>query len=176
MSKLTDEILNKYIDGELDSFELKNVQNELEKDDSALARLQALRMVDNSLRQMEVEQTSVNFTDKVMKAIAVTKSVVKPRINYFFISIISIFSVGVLAVLVAAFPSAENENGPSALTPYTDRFKELVDKNLTSLQGVFANPNVMLVISVFSLILLVAAYFTYEAHKNFTKKLNSISH
>lgn len=176
MSKLTDEILNKYIDGELDHFELKNAQNELEKDDNAIVRLQALRMVDNSLRQMEVEQTSVNFTDKVMKAIAATKSVVKPRINYFFISIVSIFSVGVLAVLVAVFRSSGNENGPSALTPYADRFKELVGKNLTSLQGIFADPNMMLVISVFSLILLITAYFTFEAHKNFTKKLDSISH
>lgn len=175
MSKLTDEILNKYIDGELDSFELKNVQNELEKDDAALARLKALRMVDSSLRQIEVEQTSVNFTDKVMKAIAVTKSVVKPKISYFFISIVSIFTVGVLAVLVAAFRFTEKGNSPSALVSYTDGFKELISKNLNSLQSILANPNVMLVISVFSLIILVAVYFTFEAHKNFTKKLNSIS-
>ena len=84
--------------------------------------------------------------------------------------------VGILVVLAAVFRSAENENGPSALTPYADRVKELVGKNLTSLQSIFANPNVILVISVFSLILLVTAYFTFEAHKNFTKKIDSISH
>ncbi|MBA4406480.1 hypothetical protein C0389_04325 [bacterium] len=176
MSKLTDEILNKYIDGELDSYELKNVQNELEKDGFALARLRALRMVDNSLRQIEVEQTSVNFTDKVMKAIALTKSAVKPKVNYFFISITSIFSIGVLAALIAAFRSEEKSSGPSAITPYAERLKDLMGKNLTALQHIFADPNVMLIISVFSLILLVGAYFTFEAHKNFTKKLNSISH
>ena len=176
MSKLTDEILNKYIDGELDTFELKDVQSELEKDDSVLARLKALRMVDNSLRQIEIEQTSATFTDKVMKALAVTKSVAKPKISFFYISVVSIFTVGVLAVLIAAFRTAQNENGPSALTSYADKFNELVGKNLISLKSIFANPNVMLVISVFSLILLVSAYFTFEAHKNFTKKLNSISH
>ena len=90
MSKITDEILNKHIDGELDHFELKNDKMNWKKDDDAIVR-PALRMVDNSLRKMEVEQTSVNFTDKVMKAIAATKSVVKPRINYFFVSIISFF-------------------------------------------------------------------------------------
>lgn len=176
MSKLTDEILNKYIDGELDTYELADVQRELEKDDSALARLKALRMVDNSLRQIEIEQTSATFTDKVMMALAVTKSVVKPKISYFFITIVSIFTAGVLAVLVAAFRTTQSQNEPSTVTPYADKLKEIVSKNLNSLQTVYANPSVMLVVSVFSLILLVAAYFTFEAHKNFTKKLNSISH
>lgn len=175
MSKLTDENLNKYIDGELNYFELKNVQNELEKDDFALARLQALRMVDNSLRQIEVEQTSENFTDRVMKALSVTKSVVTPRVNYFFISIISIFSLSVFAVLITAIRSAENENGHYFVTSYAAKTKELVGKNLTSFQNIFADPNVILVISIFSLILLVTVYFTFEAHRNFTKKLNNIS-
>jgi len=176
MSKITDEILNKYIDGELDTFELKNVQAELEKDNSALARLQALRSVDNSLRQIEVDETSANFTDKVMNAIALTKSVVKPKISYFFISIISIFSAGVLAVLITAFRSAQSEKNSTTLAPYVDRLKEFLDKNLNSLHGIFANSNVILIISVLSLILLISVYFTVEAHKNFTKKLNSISH
>ncbi len=176
MSKLTDEILNRYIDGELDPSELKNLQNELNNDADALARLQALRIVDLSLRSLEVEKTSDVFTEKVMKVLAETRRVAKPRINYFFISIISIFSIGILAVLVAAFRSTENGSGSSTLTPYADRFRELIGKNINSLQSIFADPNVMLVISVFSLILLVTVYFTFEAHKSFTKKLNSILH
>jgi len=176
MSKLTDEILNRYIDGELDSYELAEIKDELVKDDQALARLQALRMVDNSLRQMEVVSAPLNFTDKVMNAIAVAKKAVKPKINYFFVSIISIFSIGVLAVLIAAFRAAEKESGPSTIVPYADKVKEMISKNLISFQNIFANPNVALVISVLSLILLITAYFTIEAHKNFIKKLNSISH
>lgn len=176
MSKITDEILNEYIDGELNSSELEMVRNELEKDDRLIAQLQTLRMVDSSLRQMEVEHTSANFTDNVMKAIATAKRAVKPEINYFFISIISIFSVGVLAVLIAAFRSYEKENTPSAIAPYADKVKQVFSQNLTAIQSIFANPSVIFLISVISLILLITAYFTFESHKNFTKKLNSISH
>jgi hypothetical protein len=176
MSNITDEILNKYIDGELDFFEVEMVKNELEKDERLIAKLQALRMIDSSLRQMEVEHTSGNFTDNVMKAIAAAKRAVKPKINYFFISVISIFSIGVIAVLVAAFQSYQKDNSPSAIAPYADKMKELFSHNLTAVQSIFSNPGVILVISVLSLVLLITAYFTFESHKNFTKKLNSISH
>ncbi|MCX6170434.1 MAG: hypothetical protein NTX65_13895 [Ignavibacteriales bacterium] len=176
MSNVTDEILNKYIDGELDSSEVEMVKNEMEKDAKLIAKLQALRMVDNSLHQMEVEHTSGNFTDNVMKAIAAAKKAVKPSVNYFFITIISIFSLGVVAVLIAAFQAYKKNNSPSAIAPYADKAKELFNQNLTALQSIFSNPSVILVISVLSLVLLVTAYFTFESHKNFTKKLNSISH
>lgn len=176
MSNITDEILNKYIDGELDFSEVEMVKNELEKDERLIAKLQALRMVDSSLRQMEVEHTSGNFTDNIMKAISAAKKAVKPKINYFFVSIISIFSAGVIAVLVAAIRSYQKDNSPSAITSYADKVKELFSHNLTAVQGIFSNTEVMLIISILSLVLLITAYFTFESHKNFTKKLNSISH
>ena len=176
MNNITDEILNKYIDGELDLSEVEVVKNALEKDDRTVARLQALRMVDSSLRQMEVEHTSGNFTDNVMKAISAAKKAVKPKINYFFISIISIFSLGVIAVFFAAIQSYQKDNSPSAITPYADKVKQMFSQNLNAVQSIFSNPGVILVISVLSLILLITAFFTFESHKNFTKKLNSISH
>ena len=176
MSSINDEILNKYIDGELDFAEVEMVKNELEKDNMMVAKLQVLRMVDSSLRQMEVEHTSGNFTDNVMKAISAAKKAVKPKLNYFFVSIISIFSAGVIAVLVAAIRSYQKDNSPSAITPYADKVKQMFSQNLTAIQSIFSNPGVILVISVLSLILLITAYFTFESHKNFTKKLNSISH
>ncbi len=176
MSKVTDEILNKYIDGELDFAEVEMVKNELEKDDKLIAKLQALRMVDSSLRQMEVEHTSGNFTDNVMKAISAAKKTVKPKINYFFISIILIFSAGVIAVFFAAIQSYQKDNSPSAITPYADKVKQMFSQNLTAVQSIFSNPDMIFLISVLSLILLITAFFTFESHKNFTKKLNSISH
>ena len=93
MNKLTDEILNKYIDGELEPFELAEVKNEIERNDETLARLKALRLVDNSLKQMEIEYAPVNFSEKVMKAISDASKAVKPKISYFFVTIIALFSI-----------------------------------------------------------------------------------
>jgi len=172
MNNITDEILNKYIDGELEPFELAEVKNEIEKNDEALARLKALRLVDNSLKQMEVEQAPINLSEKVMKAISNASKAVKPKISYFFVTIISLFSVGVLGVIVAAFRSIDNGNGQSTVTPYMDKTKDVIGKNLIEFQNFFSNKNVLLVVSVLTLILLITVYLTFEAHKNFKNKLN----
>ena len=175
MNKLTDEILNKYIDGELEPFELAEVKNEIERNDETLARLKALRLVDNSLKQMEIEYAPVNFSEKVMKAISDASKAVKPKISYFFVTIIALFSIGVLGVIVAAFKSIEDENGPSTMAPYIDKAKEVIGKNLIEFQNFFSNKNVLLVVSILTLILLITVYLTFEAHKNFKNKLNSYS-
>lgn len=175
MNKLTDEILNKYIDGELESFELAEVKNEIEKNDEVLARLKALRLVDSSLKQMEVEYAPVNFSEKVMKAISNASKAVKPKISYFFVTIISLFSIGVLGVIVAAFKSIDDGNGQPSMAPYVDKVKALIGKNLVEFQNFFSNKNVLLVVSALTLVLLVTVYLTFEAHKNFKNKLNSYS-
>lgn len=176
MNKLTDEILNKYIDGELESFELAEVKNEIENNDKALARLKALRLVDNSLKQMEVEQAPVNFSERVMKAISDVSKTVKPKVSYFFVTIITFFSIAVLGVIIAAFKSIDNENGQQAMAPYVDKAKELIGKNLIEFQHFFTNKNVLLVVSILTLILLITVYLTFEAHKNFKNKLNHYTH
>lgn len=175
MNNITDEILNKYIDGELDPFEIAEMKNEIENNVEIVVRLKALRLVDSSLKQMEVEQAPVNFSEKVMEAISNATKAVKPKISYFFITIISLFSTGVLAVIVAAFRSIENGNDQSTMAPYMDKAKEVIGKNLIEFQNFFSNKNVLLVVSVLTLILLITVYLTFEAHKNFKNKLDHYS-
>ena len=175
MNNITDEILNKYIDGELDPFEIAEMKNEIENNAETIARLKALRLVDSSLKQMEVEPAPANFSEKVMKAISNVSKTVKPKISYFFVTIISLFSIGVLAVIIAAFRSIDNENGESTVTSYLEKAKGVIGKNLIEFQNFFANKNVLLVVSILTLILLVTVYLTFDAHKNFKNKLKSIS-
>ncbi len=175
MNKLTDETLNKYIDGELEPFELAEVKNEIERNDETLARLKALRLVDNSLKQMEVDIAPVNFSEKVMKAIFNASKAVKPKISYFFVTIITLFSIAVFGVIVAAFKSIDDGNGQSTMAPYMDKAKEVIGKNLIEFQNFFANKNVLLGVSILTLILLITVYLTFEAHKNFKNKLNRYS-
>ncbi|PKL81378.1 MAG: hypothetical protein CVV24_15555 [Ignavibacteriae bacterium HGW-Ignavibacteriae-3] len=175
MKEITDEILNRYIDGDLDASELAEVKNELEMDEKLLSRLRALRAVDNALRQMEIEHAPDYITEKVMNAISTAAKTVKPKVNYFFAAMISIFSIGVIAVLIAAIRTTEFDTSPTKLGSYADKFKDVIGKNIYTIQSFFSSPGVVLTISVLSLILLIFAYFTFESHKNFTKKLNSIS-
>jgi len=175
MKNITDEILNKYIDGELDPFEIAEIKNEIDNNVKVIARLKALRLVDSSLKQIEIEYAPVNFSEKVMKAISSASNVVKPKISYFFVTIISLFSIGVLTVIIAAFRSIDNESGQSTVAPYIDKAKGVIGKNLIEFQNFFANKNVLLVVSVLTLILLITVYLTFEAHKSFKNKLDHYS-
>jgi hypothetical protein len=176
MNKLSDEILNKYLDGEIDTSELADIKNELDNNPETVSRLRALKCVDDSLRHMETEPAPHNFTGRVMKAISAAQNSARPAANYFFRMVVAIFTGGVIAVLIAAFKITETGDGKSVIAPYSDKLKDAVNKNITSSQSFFSDPAVVLTISAFSLILLIAAYFTFESHKNFTKKLNSVTH
>jgi len=175
MNKLTDEILNKYIDGELESFELAEIKSLIEKDDEAVKRLRALRLIDESLKQIEVDLAPSNFTEKLMDLISQKTKTIKPKINYFFFSIVSLLSIGVLAVIASAVNSTNQQTGEQAVNPYVQQTKDFLVKNLDILKDFFGNQTVMLIGSFLTFVLLIGVYFTFETHKNFKKKLNSIS-
>lgn len=175
MNKLTDELLNKYIDGELDSSELDEVRTELQKDETAVAQLKSLRMVDNTLKQIETVHVPEGFTERIMKLIAAKTKAVKPKVSYFFISVISLLLVGIAVVLASVILIHSTDANISVSSQLLNNAKASAEKNFALLQKFFSDSNVMLVMSVLSLILLIGAYLTLEAHKNFKNKLNSFS-
>ncbi len=175
MSKLTDEMLNKYLDGDLEVSDLEAVKEELNSDPDALARLRALRAVDATLKTIEADHAPENISDRIMKKISAGKYTVKTAPAHFFISIISILLVGIISVTVAAFRSASHSSANNNLVDYTDKIKNTLVKNAESAQNFFSNPGVVFTVGALTIIFLIAAYFTIESHKNFTKKFNSLS-
>ena len=176
MSKLTDEILNKYIDNELDQSELAKVKSELEYNEEVITRLRALRAVDNSLNQIEIESAPLGFTEKIMKTLAEKSKVAKPKVSYFFVAVFSVFIIGIIVVLVAAFRMSNNGKNILPNVPTFNYIKDFVGKRVYTLQTFFSDQNVLLVVSIFTLLLFVTVYFTFESHKNFKNKLNNVLH
>jgi len=81
-----DELLNRYIDGELQEGELEEVQLLLKEEDN-VKKLKALRIVDTSLRTLESDTAPTDFTSKVMKTISAGSTKIKLSKNYFAFSI-----------------------------------------------------------------------------------------
>jgi len=175
MSEINDELLNKYIDNELESGELAGLKSAMDNDTDALARLKALRAIDSTLRQMQNEPAPDGFTDKLMNKISAAAKIVQPKISYFFITIVSIFSLAILALLIFAFQGMKIDDTKSNLDPFFQQIKEFAGKNFGFLDIIFKNNAVMLIGALLALILLFTAYFTVESHKNFKHKLDSIS-
>ncbi len=176
MNKLTDEILNKYIDGELDSSELDEMNAGLRKDDNFVTRLRALRTVHESLKQIETEHAPEGFTDRLMNLIVVKAKTVKHKVSYFFISVIGLLSIGILTVVLSILPLRQTGGPISVSSQFFNNAKTVANKNIAQLQKFLNDSSVIIVISVLLLILLFGAYFSADAHKNFKNRLNNISH
>ena len=100
MIDINDELLNRYLDGELDFKERTELEKYLNENKSARKRFNSLKLVHSSLVRLQEDSPSMNFTDKVMMSIS-RKSKSKSSQKYFIISISSF--IVLLCMLIFGF-------------------------------------------------------------------------
>ena len=174
---ITDELLNKYIDNELTEVEYKELSAALKNDPDANAKLKALQLTDEILRKMEVTAAPENFTSKFMNKIAVSTSVVKEKVSYFFIGMISFFILAIVGII--GYSVSKVEPSSSSLVDdnqYVQKTKEFFSGGLGQLTSILSNDNMLLIGAGLTFVLLISGYFLIENHKNFKQKLNRFSH
>ncbi len=176
MIKVTDELLNQYIDGELDSASLKELKQILETDSEALAKLKSLKLVDENLHNLEAEKAPVNFAERVINVIFGQVKKAKPKVNHFFVTMFSLFAIAILAVVGIAFNVTSKQSGSSTvLETYKNKVEEFINNSAAPLQSILKGNSIMYVGIALSVILLIAMYFLFESHKNFKNKLGGYS-
>jgi hypothetical protein len=173
MNKI-DELLNKYIDGEFQAGELEEIQLLLKIEDN-VKRLKALKEVDNSLRTLESDLAPTDFTSKFMKTLSVRSSKVNLSKNYFASAINIVFVVSILAILVFVFSQVNLNSSTSGIDSKVNDTVNTINKSLLPFLTFFKNKNVMFFGSFLSLILLLGAYYSVEAHKAFKKRIENLS-
>ncbi len=176
MKKISDETLNDYIDNQLDSSSLNELKQNLNNDEEALNKLKALKIVDSALREIEVYETPLNFTDKMMGIISKHAKSVKPKINYFFTGIVSLFAIIIAAVLVSLIVVVIKQN-PSLGQPHvTETVKKIVDDNINSFNSLFVNNQILFAGGILTGLLILGFIVILDSHRNFKNKLKGISH
>ena len=65
---MEDKLLD-YLDGRLSADEIQNLENQMVNDEALRTRMEELRTIDITLKELKVEQPSWNFTDRVMAAL-----------------------------------------------------------------------------------------------------------
>jgi len=166
MSKLSDEILNRYIDNELSQTELKIVRDQLQNSEEDKKRLRALQHVHSSLKNVESESVSPDFTQTLMKRI-LKKSRSKKEQGFFVFSIASVFviiALGIIGYLISLMLAAPSSAGSTVAGS-----KETVTilENLIGLIKDFLNKtNIAMIGSIFSLGLLISIYFIFDLVKH----------
>jgi hypothetical protein len=166
MIHITDEILNKYLDGELSRAEAEQVRSTLNDSEELKRKFNALKLVHDKLLNIREDEVSFGFTDKLMKQI-VKRSTVPKQQKYFIASVFTFITLLCLVIfgfsisaMISATTSATG-NSQSVL----DSVSGLSEGLVKTLQQLFSGTGLSIIGSIFSLIVLVSAYFFFEMQK-----------
>lgn len=164
--KIDDDILNRYLDGELEGDELNEIERLLTSSPEIKNRMNALRSVDLYLRNFPEESPSPGFTSSVMAKLSGRSSLSRSQ-NYLFI-----FVVGIMGILTLAFSgyflvktlSAAGESS----SPAPD-FSVYLNSFISAVINFSSKIDLSTVGAFISLILIITGYFFFENLKHLKK-------
>lgn len=172
--KITDEILNKLIDNELNKKEIEELHDLIKSDDIALGKVKAQQMVDSVLKKIELESAPENTTEKIMERISNSVLVADRKGGFFkfIISSFAVLSVFTIGFVLAISQTSEGSKDSAISTEYSN-FVDKVFSYFTSFNITIDN-NVMLIIGgALMLLFFVSGYFMLEERKSFKQKLEN---
>lgn len=176
MKNITDEILNKYIDGELSSQEIDDLEKELAANSSLVDRLKALKMTDTVLKTLEHDSAPENVAHRIMQKIESLHSVKnqKPYLIYGLGTFIAALTLATIAALIFMVP--EESGNALPVEPIMEKVTEAIGENATVVSDVLQNPVILLIGASLTLVSLIAGYYLFDAHKSFKKRLDTVTH
>lgn len=176
MKILNDEILNKYIDNELNEFESKELKEAINSNPEAQKKLNAHEMVDIILRKLETEKAPAGINEYVMNRI-LNISASKESKNYFFISIVSFFFVIFLSVIGFLLSQMEFDNtGSEAGLGIKEKISNRISEYIPQMPAILDSSSLLFIGGSLTIVLLISGYFIIENHRSFKNKLNSFTH
>jgi hypothetical protein len=174
MIKLTDEILNKYIDGELDSDTLNEVREALNSSDELRKRLRALQMVHAGLNNIKPDEVTPNFTRLVMSKIQKELKVKKEE-RFFIFSISSVFvALSLIIIGYVIYLLAFSSKASKPLQVITN-FSNTFEKGILFFKTFLGSINTSILGSIFSLIIIISAYFLFENIKRTKEQISKLN-
>lgn len=173
MIELTDEILNKYIDGELSPVELNQVKIILESSEEAKRRLFALQLIHNELKIYPERKTSPDFTAVLMKKIMKKP---EPKSQRYFIFSVSSFFILISLTIIGYLTSYILSTGGDSYEK-NNSVKNLIylaEQLVHAIKNFFTAGNVSVIGFIFSFAIIISAWFFFDSHKQAKAKLTKL--
>lgn len=164
MKSINDEMLNRYIDGELTPEEMKLIDEQIISDTELKRRLLSLRKVHSELSTLHPDETSPDFTLRVMQKILKRYKVPKEQ-KIFITAVVSFF--GILCAFFLGFILIKISDAISnTISAQSNNHVEQYVQNIVYfLSDIFGGLSISVFGSVLSLIILVSAYFFFDLIK-----------
>ena len=156
MKNYSDEILNRFIDGELDPVTEEDLRKEFLTNQQLKERYDLLLSVHKSLQKQKPDELPDLFTKSVMSRIR-RKSFVPSEQKYFMFGIITVFTVIIIGIV--AFITASIISSSSASTSFN------FDGIISFVQNLFAGSSLSVIGYSFSILLIISIYFLVDTVK-----------
>ena len=177
MTLVTDEILNDYLDGQLNRKDAEYVKSAIRDSEELQKRFNALKLVHERLSIIKEDEVNPGFTANLMKQI-VKRSVVPKQQKYFIVSVatfITLLSLVIFGFSISAFISAS----PSSISNSTsvfDSIPNLSDGLIKLLKQLFSGSGLSIIGSIFSIVVLISGYFFFDMQKRAKANLSNGQH
>ena len=177
MIQITDEILNKYLDNELNREQTEQVKSAIRNSEELQRKFNALKLVHDNLSIIKEDEVSPGFTDKLMKQI-VKRSVVPKQQKYFIASVATFITLLCLVIFgfsISAMISATSSSIGDSKSVF-DSVSGLSEGLVKALQHLFSGAGLSIIGSIFSIIVLISGYFFFEMQKRSKADLGNGQH
>jgi hypothetical protein len=177
LMKITDEILNKYLDGELNVEESEFVKSELQSSEELRKKFNTLKYVHNELFNLNEDEASASFTNKVMSKIGHRKFTVPKQQKYFIFSIAAFITILCLVIIGFSISAII-----STSSPVTDSLNVLETVSVLSggfvdyIKQIVSGKGLSILGSIFSLVIIISGYFFFEMQKRAKANLGNGHH
>jgi len=178
MTHITDEILNKYLDSELNKEETEQLKSALRNSEELQRKFNSLKLVHDKLSILKEDEVSAGFTEKLMKKIVIRKSVVPKQQKYFiasvatFITILCLVFFGFsISAIISATPSSIGDS-----KSVFDSIPNLSDGLVKIIKHLFSGAGLSIIGSIFSIVVLISGYFFFEMQKRSKADLGNGQH
>ncbi len=175
MNHLSDEIINNYADGSIDTAGLKLVKDHIALCTRCSVKIKTSMSLHHNLFRLVEYQTSNDFGSRVMKSI-MTGMKTKKNKNYFFVFVAGTFIIAVVALFGLIFMSTSKGGGESKSVPMgLDVMTDFLVQLFTPLQALVNTQNLTFAGMIITLIIFISAYFLLDSHKDVKERLSKIN-
>ena len=176
MNKISDELINKYVDKELSEEELDQLKILLENDPSLKEKLKAHTIIDEVLHKMENRSAPSNIASNVMTQISVSTKLAKEN-HYFFYGVVGLFSsaiIGLLIYIISTFEGSNNEKFFEINFSLVEKLQDYSTSNISIISNLLKSDTVMIIGLSLIFILIISSAFLFNNLRDIKEGLSKL--
>jgi hypothetical protein len=167
------ELLNKYIDNELDTNELNQVEELVKSEKNFSSQLSIHKYVHETLYQVPLKKAPSNITEMIMRKIA-GKISDKYKKNYLFRFVIAtLTSILILTLFIFFYFLGDLEIFKSA-SEISFNYSNNILPSISYLKDMFNSDIFKTITGLLGFVILLLFYFNYNTHKQLKDTLNKL--